>query len=110
MHVTGEWLTSKDTQKVLGMLTEAGFQAYAVGGCARNALLGVPVADVDIATSALPEEVVRLSEAAGLKAIPTGLEHGTITVISNGEPHEVTTFERHRYRRPPCCDRLFRQY
>jgi poly(A) polymerase len=92
MRVTGEWLTSKDTQAVLGMLTKAGYQAYAVGGCVRNALLGVPVADVDIATSALPLQVVQLAEAAGLKAIPTGLEHGTITVISNGEPHEITTF------------------
>lgn len=94
MRVTGDWLTSADTQAVLGMLTDAGHQAYAVGGCARNALLGVPVADVDIATSALPEEVVRLAEAAGLKPVPTGLEHGTITVVSNGEPHEVTTFRK----------------
>lgn len=94
MRITGDWLTSVDTQAVLGLLTEAGYQAYAVGGCARNALLGVPVADVDIATSAVPEEVVRLSEAAGLKAVPTGLEHGTITVVSNGEPHEVTTFRK----------------
>ena len=92
MRVTGDWLTSADTQAVLGMLTEAGHQAYAVGGCTRNALLGVPVADVDIATSATPEEVVQLAGAAGLKPIPTGLEHGTITVVSNGEPHEVTTF------------------
>ncbi len=94
MRVTGDWLTSADTQAVLGMLTDAGHLAYTVGGCVRNALLGVPVADVDIATSAVPEEVVRLAEAAGLKAIPTGLEHGTITVVSNGEPHEVTTFRK----------------
>jgi poly(A) polymerase len=94
MRITGDWLTSADTQAVLGMLTDAGHQAYAVGGCARNALLGVPVADVDIATSALPEEVVQLAEAAGLKPVPTGLEHGTITVISSGEPHEVTTFRK----------------
>ena len=92
MQVTGDWLTSEDTQAVLGMITDAGHQAYAVGGCVRNALLGVPVADVDIATSALPEEVIRLAEVAGLKPIPTGLEHGTITVVSNGIPHEVTTF------------------
>jgi|LGVE01.1.fsa_nt_gb poly(A) polymerase len=94
MRITGDWLTSADTQAVLGMLTDAGHQAYAVGGCARNALLGVPVADVDIATSAVPEEVVLLAEAAGLKPVPTGLEHGTITVVSNGEPHEVTTFRK----------------
>jgi len=94
MRVTGDWLTSADTQAVLGMLTDAGHQAYAVGGCVRNALLGVPVADVDIATSAMPEEVVHLAQAAGLKPVPTGLEHGTITVVSNGEPHEVTTFRK----------------
>ncbi|OUS05598.1 CCA tRNA nucleotidyltransferase [Rhodobacterales bacterium 52_120_T64] len=94
MRVTGDWLTSPDTQAVLGMLTDAGHQAYAVGGCVRNALLGVPVADVDIATSAVPEEVIRLASEAGLKPVPTGLEHGTITVVSNGEPHEVTTFRK----------------
>ncbi|MBL4871894.1 MAG: CCA tRNA nucleotidyltransferase [Rhodobacteraceae bacterium] len=94
MRVAGDWLTSSDTQAVLGMLTDAGHLAYAVGGCARNALLDVPVADVDIATSALPEEVVRLAQEAGLKAIPTGLEHGTITVVSDGEPFEVTTFRK----------------
>lgn len=94
MQITGDWLTSKDTQAVLGMLTSAGYQAYCVGGCARNALLGEPIADVDIATNARPDEVVRLAEAAGLKPVPTGLEHGTITVVSNGIPHEVTTFRK----------------
>ncbi|MEO1919152.1 MAG: CCA tRNA nucleotidyltransferase [Paracoccaceae bacterium] len=94
MRVTGDWLTSADTQTVLEMLTDAGHQAYAVGGCVRNELLGVPVADVDIATSALPEQVVKIAEGAGLKAVPTGMEHGTITVISNGEPFEVTTFRK----------------
>ena len=94
MRVTGEWLTSSDTQSVLNMLTDAGYKAYAVGGCARNALWDVPVADVDIATDALPEEVVKLATVAGLKSIPTGLEHGTITIISSGIPHEVTTFRK----------------
>lgn len=94
MRVTGDWLTSEDTQAVLGMLTAGGHQAYCVGGCVRNALLNVSVADVDIATSALPEEVIRLADAAGLKPVPTGLEHGTITVVSNSVPHEVTTFRK----------------
>lgn len=94
MRVTGDWLTSADTQTVLGMLTDAGHQAFAVGGCVRNALLGEPVADVDIATSALPEQVIEIAERAGLKAIPTGLEHGTITVVSNGEAFELTTFRK----------------
>ncbi len=94
MRVTGDWLTSLDTQAVLGMLTDAGHQAYAVGGCVRNALMEAPVADVDIATSALPEQVVQLAENKGMKAVPTGLEHGTITVVSNGEPYEITTFRK----------------
>ena len=57
----------------------------------RNALLGEPVADIDIATTTLPDETVRRAEAAGFKAVPTGIEHGTITVIAGGRPYEVTT-------------------
>ena len=58
----------------------------------RNALLGVPVGDIDIATDALPETVMTLAREAGLNPVPTGIEHGTITVVSGGLPHEVTTF------------------
>ena len=76
------------------MLTDAGFEAWFVGGCVRNALLGEPVSDLDISTSARPEQVMELAESAGLKAVPTGIEHGTITVISDGQPFEVTTFRR----------------
>ena len=78
----------------MGMLAGAGHRALAVGGCVRNALLGEPVADVDLATDARPERVSALAEAAGLKAVPTGIEHGTVTVVSDGVPHEVTTFRR----------------
>jgi len=92
--LSGHWLDSADTQAVLGLLEEAGHQAYAVGGCVRNALMGLPVADVDIATDARPERVMALAEAAGLKAVPTGIEHGTVTVVANGVGHEVTTFRR----------------
>jgi poly(A) polymerase len=60
----------------------------------RNALLGEAVADVDIATDAEPATVTRLAEASGLKAVPTGIDHGTITVVASGIPHEVTTFRR----------------
>jgi len=94
MRVSGDWLTSKDTQAVLGMLSDAGYQAYCVGGAVRNALLGVEVADVDITTNAVPEKVMELAERNGLKAVPTGLDHGTITVVSNGIGHEVTTFRK----------------
>ncbi|MBY6113989.1 CCA tRNA nucleotidyltransferase [Mameliella alba] len=91
-HVTGEWLDASATQKVMSLLEEGGHLAYAVGGCVRNALLGVPVSDVDISTDARPERVIELARAAGLKSVPTGIEHGTITVVAEGEGFEVTTF------------------
>ncbi|WP_224501309.1 CCA tRNA nucleotidyltransferase [Celeribacter litoreus] len=76
------------------MFAEAGEQAYFVGGCVRNSLLGVAVSDLDVSTSAPPEETVRLAEAVGLQAVPTGIEHGTITVVVDGEPFEITTFRK----------------
>ena len=76
------------------MLEQAGHAAYAVGGCVRNALFGAPVADVDIATDARPDTVVALAVAAGLKPVPTGIDHGTVTVIVDHEPFEITTFRR----------------
>ncbi|WP_231388520.1 CCA tRNA nucleotidyltransferase [Pseudooceanicola algae] len=82
------------TQAVCAMLTGAGHQAWFVGGCVRDALLGIPLGDIDIATDARPEEVQRLARAVGLKPVPTGIDHGTITVVSGGIPHEVTTFRR----------------
>ncbi|MCC5986122.1 MAG: CCA tRNA nucleotidyltransferase [Pararhodobacter sp.] len=91
-RVSGDWLHSEDTQAVLAMLARAGFHAFCVGGCVRNALLGVPVSDVDIATDALPETVSALADLAGLRAVPTGIEHGTVTVVSGGTGYEVTTF------------------
>ncbi|WP_323767833.1 CCA tRNA nucleotidyltransferase [Antarctobacter sp.] len=91
-RVTGDWLASPATQTVMGMLEDAGHLAYAVGGCVRNALLGVPVSDVDISTDARPPRVMELAKAAGLKAVPTGIDHGTITVVAGGEGFEVTTF------------------
>jgi poly(A) polymerase len=94
MKITGPWLTRPETQAVCSMLTQAGHQALLVGGCVRNALMGLPVADVDIATDALPETVSLLAEKAGLKPVPTGIEHGTVTIVANGIPHEVTTFRR----------------
>ena len=71
-----------------------GHEARAVGGSVRNALLGTPVRDVDIATPATPEEVLRLASFAGLKVVPTGLDHGTVTVVSGGIAYEVTTLRR----------------
>lgn len=92
MKVTGDWLTSDSTQAVFAALQADGNSALAVGGCVRNALMGVPVTDVDIATDATPDMVQALAHDAGLKSVPTGIEHGTITVVSGGTGYEVTTF------------------
>lgn len=93
-RIFGAWLTNSHTQAVCEMLTGAGYQALFVGGCVRNALFGVEVNDIDLSTDALPDTVIELAASAGLHAIPTGLEHGTVTVVSGGIPHEITTFRR----------------
>ncbi|GAB4533559.1 MAG: CCA tRNA nucleotidyltransferase [Ruegeria sp.] len=94
MRITEDWIMNPATQNVCKALTEGGAQALFVGGCVRNALLGAPVSDLDIATDARPQQVMDLAEKAGLKAIPTGIDHGTVTVVSDGIPHEITTFRR----------------
>ncbi|HBN30013.1 MAG TPA: CCA tRNA nucleotidyltransferase, partial [Rhodobacteraceae bacterium] len=81
MKVTGLWLNNPATQQVMSMLAGGGFQAFAVGGCVRNALLKIAVNDVDIATNAHPEQVIALAKNIGLKTVPTGIEHGTITIV-----------------------------
>jgi len=85
------WLSDPQLQKLLAVLNADGGAARIAGGAVRNTLLGEPVADVDIATSNLPDETVRRAEAAGFRTAPTGAEHGTITVIAGGKPFEVTT-------------------
>ena len=62
-----------------------------VGGAVRNALLNIPIGDIDIATTALPDEVIRRARAAGIKSVPTGIEHGTVTLVVDSQPFEVTT-------------------
>ncbi len=94
MRITGHWLERRETQAVLGCLTAAGWQALLVGGCVRNALLAQAVSDVDIATDARPETVTDLAESAGFRVVATGIDHGTVTVVSGGIPHEITTFRR----------------
>lgn len=87
-------LAAPGVAALLDAIARDGDEAWLVGGCVRNALLGEPASDIDIATQALPETVMARAEAAGLKAVPTGLEHGTVTVVVNGTPHEVTTLRR----------------
>lgn len=84
------WMTAPETHAVMDALGDARF----VGGVVRNALLGREVDDIDIATTLTPEEITKKLEAAGLKAVPTGIEHGTITAVSKGKPFEVTTLRR----------------
>jgi poly(A) polymerase len=79
---------------VLDAVAQDGDDAWLVGGCVRNALLGQSVSDIDIATQALPETVTARTEAAGFKAVPTGIEHGTVTVVVDHHPLEVTTLRR----------------
>jgi poly(A) polymerase len=85
------WLERPETRAVLAALRAAGHEARIVGGTVRNALLGEPVTDVDIATPATPDEVMSAARAAGLEAIPTGISHGTVTVVAHRTPFEVTT-------------------
>src|SRR5690606_32005158 len=77
------WLARPETHAVLTALTAAGHEARIVGGAVRNALLGEPVTDIDIATTATPDEIMAAASAAGLQAIPTGVSHGTVTIIAN---------------------------
>jgi poly(A) polymerase len=80
------WLREGGVPKLLAVLNRDGEEARAVGGAVRNALLGEPSTEIDIATTAAPEEVRRRVTAAGYKAVPTGIDHGTITVVIDGAP------------------------
>ncbi|MCR9124980.1 MAG: CCA tRNA nucleotidyltransferase [Rhodobacteraceae bacterium] len=93
-RVGGDWLDRPATQAVCTALTGSGARALFVGGCVRNALIGAPVRDIDIATDATPDTVMRIAADAGLRPVATGADHGTVTVVSDGVPHEVTTFRR----------------
>ncbi|MFZ1727088.1 MAG: CCA tRNA nucleotidyltransferase [Albidovulum sp.] len=94
MRLTGDWIAAPGVQRVLGLLTGFGYGAYLVGGCVRNAIINQPIADIDIATDALPARVSEIATEAGLKVVPTGIDHGTVTIIVNGAGYEVTTFRR----------------
>ena len=85
------WLSAPPTRRVVAALSAEGAEVRFVGGCVRDALIGRPVKDVDIATHLPPQEVMRLLAAAHIKAIPTGLAHGTVTAVADGRPFEITT-------------------
>lgn len=88
------WLHDADAQAVCRALQAHGDRVFFVGGCVRDALLGLGGADVDLSTALLPAEVTERAQEASLKAVPTGIEHGTVTVVSGGKGFEVTTFRR----------------
>jgi poly(A) polymerase len=85
------WLRQGVLAQLIAVLSEGGEEARVVGGAVRNALLGEPIGDIDIATTVLPNEVMRRTAAAHFKPVPTGIEHGTVTVVIDGQPFEVTT-------------------
>lgn len=78
-------------RRLMEAFNTGGEETRIVGGAVRNALLGRPVTEVDCATTALPDGIIRLAAESGFKSVPTGLDHGTITVIVEREPFEVTT-------------------
>lgn len=90
-----DWMDTAEARAVMAALDAArpGGARY-VGGCVRNSLMKQPVDDIDIATQLEPQAVIDALDAAGIKAVPTGIEHGTVTAVANGKPFEITTLRR----------------
>jgi len=94
LPATTPWLNDPKVARVCAAIEAGGYDIFFVGGCVRNAVLGEVASDIDMSTNARPEIVMQLAKDAGLKAIPTGVDHGTVTVVSSGTPFEITTFRR----------------
>lgn len=94
MKVSADWLQSDASQRLLCAFSASGFQTLFVGGCVRNALLKKPVADLDVATAAPPHRTLEIAQKAGFRAVPTGIDHGTITVIVGDVTFEITSFRK----------------
>ena len=88
------WLNDPKVARVCTAIEDGGYDIFFVGGCVRNVVLDEVASDIDMSTNAHPETVMKLAKDAGLKAIPTGIDHGTVTVVSSGTPYEITTFRR----------------
>lgn len=86
-----DWFRDPTLQSVMTILNESDGEARIAGGAVRNALMDQPVGDIDIATTLPPDMVIERANRAGFKSIPTGIEHGTITVVAKGHPFEITT-------------------
>ncbi len=85
------FLDERRLADLFAVLDGGGEETRVIGGAIRNAWLGLPAGDVDLATTALPTVVIGRLEAAGMRAVPTGLAHGTVTAVVEGQPFEVTT-------------------
>jgi len=93
-RVSAPWLHSAPLKKVFAAIAAGNEEARVVGGAVRNALIGRPVTEIDLATTATPDDVIRLARAAGLGAHPTGIDHGTVTLVADEATFEVTTLRR----------------
>ncbi|MDS7597667.1 CCA tRNA nucleotidyltransferase [Agrobacterium tumefaciens] len=89
-----DWFERPALARIFALLNADGGEVRVVGGAVRNALMGLPVGDVDMATTLTPDVVVARAKSAGIKAVPTGIEHGTVTLVIDGEGFEVTTLRR----------------
>ena len=89
-----QWHRRRGAARLLKALGAGEGLTRYVGGAVRDQLLGLPISDVDLATRILPDEVVKRLEAARIKAVPTGIDHGTVTAVSDGQPFEITTLRR----------------
>lgn len=85
------WLRAGAVARLFDLLDCDGEEARVVGGAVRDALIGRPVGEIDIATTALPDEIVRRAERANIRSIPTGIDHGTVTLLLDGQTFEITT-------------------
>ncbi|MEZ2130524.1 MULTISPECIES: CCA tRNA nucleotidyltransferase [unclassified Sinorhizobium] len=88
------WFQEPGLTRIFTLLNADGGEGRVVGGAVRNSLMALPVSDIDIATTLRPEVVMERAAAAGIKAVPTGIEHGTVTLVLNGKPFEVTTLRK----------------
>jgi poly(A) polymerase len=88
------WMRTPEVRAVMSALMSGGEEARFVGGCVRDSILKHPVKDIDIATPEPPERVIELLEAAGIRAIPTGIEHGTVTAVIGDAHYEITTLRQ----------------
>ena len=94
MKISQDWINDPQLKQVLALLNSDGGVGYLVGGCVRNALMEKPTTDIDIATSFDPKTVSNLAKSANFKVIPTGIDHGTVTVVTDAGPLEITTFRQ----------------